>query len=97
MKFKQARLWNACTGTGTGESTSGRAHSPRVFKQELVSTLEDPPFEHPAHWKILLSNILHTGRLSVFLWLSALVQQLFFIHAPPWDVASSGQRTLFVR
>ena len=63
MKFKQARLWNACTGTGTGDSTRGRAHSPRVFKQELVNG----PFEHSAHWKILLSNILHTGRLSVFL------------------------------
>ena len=33
------------------------------FKQELVNG----PFEHPAHWKILLSNILYTGRLSVSL------------------------------
>ena len=30
--FKQARLWNVCTGTGTGDSTGGRAHSPRVSR-----------------------------------------------------------------
>ena len=29
-KFKQARLWNACTGTGV--STGGRGHSPQVCK-----------------------------------------------------------------
>ena len=28
-EFKQARLWTACEGTG--DSTGGRAHSPRVF------------------------------------------------------------------
>ena len=30
FKFKPARLWIACEGTGTGVSTGGRVHSPRV-------------------------------------------------------------------
>ena len=31
---------------------------------------------------------MHTGRSSAFPWLSGLVQQLFFIRVPSWDVAS---------
>ena len=55
------------------------------FKQERV---HKRPFEHLAHWKIFLSNILHTGR-SAFQ-TSCTQEDLFFKHPAHWKICFSN-------
>ena len=57
-KFKQARLWNA--GTGTGVSTGGRAHSPRVSVRGPRSPTRVQVF-------VLMLGHVHDGQPTVIL------------------------------
>ena len=59
----------------------------RAFRTSC--TLNDIPFEHPAHWKICLSNILHTGRSSVFLVALSSCSTIVF---HPCSVMGSGKQ-----
>ena len=63
-EFKQARLWTACEGTGTGDSTGGRAHSPRV-------SCVDQGVQHKCKFLLRTLGYVHSGQPTVILSMSA--------------------------
>ena len=57
-EFKQARLWTACEGTG--DSTGGRAHSPRV-------SCVDQGVQHECKFLLRTLGYVHSGQPTVIL------------------------------
>ena len=57
-KFKQARLWTACEGTG--DSTGGRAHSPRV-------SCVDQGVQHECKFLLRTLGYVHSRQPTVIL------------------------------